>query len=72
MLTWYDAEESVEVAQMEAAAAEGNARWMLEIEDLEEENRVPLRRRIANAFVQLGVKIDAAAAEALGVSEDAA
>jgi hypothetical protein len=70
MLTWRDLEESAEIAKLEAAAAVETARLMLEIGE-DDEERVSLRRRIANALVQAGVRIDPMAAEGMVVAEDA-
>jgi hypothetical protein len=70
MLTWRDLEESAEIAKLEAAAAVETARLMLEIGE-DDDEPVSLRRRIANALVQVGVKIDPMAAEGMVVAEDA-
>ena len=51
-------------------AAVETARLMLEIGEDDDEERVSLRRRIANVLVQAGVRIDPMAAEGMIVAED--
>jgi hypothetical protein len=71
MLTWRDAEEEAERIQLEAFwAPEAATEDLLAIEEIELE-RTPLRRKLATALVQIGVKIDPGVAESLS-SEPAA
>ena len=71
MLTWRDAEEEAE--RMQYAAY-----WKLEpefdhsaiIQEIELE-KTPLRRRLATALVQIGVRIDPTAADGLNPEEAA-
>jgi hypothetical protein len=71
MLTWRDAEEEVELVQLEALwAPEPVLEDLWAIEEIELE-RTPLRRRLATALVAIGVRLDPSAADSLN-SEDAA
>ena len=71
MLTWRDAEEEAELMQM-------TAYWSLEpsfdhseiIEEILLE-KTPLRRRLATALVQMGVRIDPMAVDGLKPDEAA-
>ncbi len=58
MLNWYQLEETVAVAQLEIATAGETALIIEEMGAEYEDERAPLRRRLANAFVSLGVRLD--------------
>ena len=65
MLTWRDAEEEAERVQLETLwAPEPIMEDLWAIEEIELE-RTPLRRRLATALVQIGVKLDPSAAESI-------
>jgi hypothetical protein len=71
MLTWRDAEEEAELMQMEAFwSQEPIFDHTLAIEEIELE-KTPLRRRLATALVQIGVRIDPTAADGLNPEEAA-
>lgn len=59
MLNWYQLEETAGLAQRRVEIA-GDTAVMLDemgvLEDLEE--RAPMRRRLANAFISIGTRID--------------
>ena len=64
MLDWYQLEEMAGLAQRRIAIAGENAAILEEIgvlDDLEE--RAPMRRRLANAFISIGTRIDRDALE---------
>ncbi len=64
MFNFYELEELARLAEADAAAMGAKARLLMALEEAEEE-RLPLRRRLATALIQLGVRIDPLAAEAL-------
>lgn len=71
MLTWRDAEEEAELVQLEALwAPEPVMEDLWAIEEIEL-SKTPLRRRLATALVQMGVRLDPTAAGSIN-SEDAA
>ena len=71
MLTWRDAEEEAELMQLEAFwAQEPSLEYTSLIEEIEL-SKAPLRRRLATALVQIGVRIDPLAAESLNPEEAA-
>ena len=70
MLNWYQLEETAELAQRRLAIAGETANMLEEIGVLETgEERAPIRRRLANAFISIGARIDP---EAVVVAEPAA
>jgi hypothetical protein len=71
MLTWRDAEEEAELMQMQAFwAQEPSLEYTSFIEEIELP-KTPLRRRLATALVQIGVRIDPLAVESLNPEEAA-
>jgi hypothetical protein len=78
MLTWRDAEEAAELIQMEAfwsfeglrlsGAQEPSLEYTSLIEEIEL-SKTPLRRRLATALVQIGVRIDPLVVESLNPEE---
>ena len=71
MLTWRDAEEEAELMQMEAYwSQEPTFDHSSIIEEIVLE-KTPLRRRLATALVQMGVRIDPMAADGLNPEEAA-
>ena len=68
MLTWRDAEEEAELVQLQAMWDGDSRREPVYIEEIE---RPSLRNRLATALVQIGVKLDPSALEAI-TSDDAA
>ena len=69
MLTWRDAEEDAELMQMEAFwAQQPSLAYTPLIEEIEL-SKTPLRRRLATALVQIGVRIDPLAVESLNSDE---
>ena len=65
MINWRELEEKVQSLEREAALVGRAERYQLEREEELELTAQPLRRRVANALIQLGVKIDPQAAEEL-------
>jgi hypothetical protein len=57
MLDWNQLEELAGLAQQRVADAGDNAA-MLEEMGLLDEERAPMRRRLANVFINLGARID--------------
>ena len=57
MLNWYDLESRADVVSEELAVAAETAR-LLEEMGLDEEEGTTMRRKLADAFVSLGGKID--------------
>ncbi len=72
MLTWRDAEEEAELMQMAAFwSQEPSFDHTSIIEEIELDERTSLRRRLATALVQIGVRIDSSAADGLTPEEAA-
>ena len=70
MLNWYQLEETAELAQRRLAIAGETANMLEELGVLENsEERAPMRRRLANAFISIGARIDP---EAIVFAEPAA
>jgi hypothetical protein len=68
MLNWYQLEETAELAQRRVAIAGDNATMLEEIGVLDDEERAPMRRRLANAFINIGTRIDPEALEGAPVA----
>ena len=71
MSTYPSIEDRVEVSRLEVEIDDIDRERMNFLEEWNEE-RPPLRRRLAGAFIRLGLKIDPEAADALEVEHTAA
>ena len=63
MLNWYDLENRADVVNEEIAVAGETARLMEEIGFDDESESTTIRRKLADAFISLGGKIDREALE---------
>ena len=69
MVMLHDLEVQALLADRQAEASHQALRQWAELEDEQEQERQSLRRWLANAFIQIGVKIDPLAADELGSVE---
>ncbi len=69
MIIWQELEERVQAGQWNPIESEQEARNRIALAEEMDNDRQPLRRRVASAFIQLGVKIDPEAAEDIVTAE---